>query len=316
MKLLGLTCGRKNGNSEILTKEALMSAEEIPGVETEIIRLQDLNIHYCTGCLACGKNVEGKCIHKDDFPFFEEKLFNCDGIIISTPVYIMTPPGYFRVLCDRVGPNHDLGFKIEQKKLKGDDYKIDERYFKSRAAGFIAVGGSPTANWVSMALPMMHLLTFPMDIKTVDQLQVIGSLLPGQVLLNDEAVKRANLLGRHVAEEMGKPKDELKWRGHDKDTCPVCHSNLMVVGKESLIECAVCGIKGRLKESDGKISVTFSTEEQAVSRLTLDGKRKHYFEIADLLSEFNKIKGKDIINRKIGKYNNYKSITKPDKEGK
>jgi multimeric flavodoxin WrbA len=317
MKLLGLICGRKNGNSEILLKEAMMGAEEATSVKIEMIRLHDLDIHYCTGCLACGKNAEEKCIHKDDFPFFEEKFFNCDGIIINTPVYVLTPPGYFRVLCDRIGPNHDLGFKIEQKKLKGDEYKIDERYFKSRVAGFMAVGGSPVSNWVPLALPMLHLLTFPMDIKVVDQLQVLGALLPGQVLLNDKAVSRARELGRHVAEEMEKPKENVKWRGEENEgTCPVCHSNLMVVGKESPVECAVCGIKGWLKEDNGKISVTFPMEEQAVSRLTIDGKSKHYFEIVDLLREFDRVKGKEIINQKIGKYLNYKPITKPAGAGK
>jgi len=36
-KIVGLSCGRKNGNSEVLLKEALMVAEEL-GIATEIIR--------------------------------------------------------------------------------------------------------------------------------------------------------------------------------------------------------------------------------------------------------------------------------------
>lgn len=38
MKILGLTCGRKMSNSEILVKEALMGAEEL-GAEVELVRL-------------------------------------------------------------------------------------------------------------------------------------------------------------------------------------------------------------------------------------------------------------------------------------
>ncbi len=52
MKVLGLTCGRKMSNTEILVKEALMGAEEM-GAKVEIVRLMDLNIKPCTGCNSC-----------------------------------------------------------------------------------------------------------------------------------------------------------------------------------------------------------------------------------------------------------------------
>lgn len=48
-KIIGLSCGRKNGNSEYLLKEALMGAEE-PGVEGEIIRAMELRVKPCKGC--------------------------------------------------------------------------------------------------------------------------------------------------------------------------------------------------------------------------------------------------------------------------
>jgi len=52
MKVLGLACGRKMSNTEILVKEALMGAEET-GAEVELVRLMDLNIKPCTGCNSC-----------------------------------------------------------------------------------------------------------------------------------------------------------------------------------------------------------------------------------------------------------------------
>jgi len=51
-KIIGLSCGRKNGNSEILLKEACMAAEEV-GIKTEIIRTIGLNMKPCRGCEAC-----------------------------------------------------------------------------------------------------------------------------------------------------------------------------------------------------------------------------------------------------------------------
>ena len=51
-KIIGLSCGRKNGNSEYLLKEALMGAEEL-GVKGEIIRMMELRVKPCTGCETC-----------------------------------------------------------------------------------------------------------------------------------------------------------------------------------------------------------------------------------------------------------------------
>ena len=69
MKVLGLTCGRKMSNTEILIKEALMGAEEM-GAEVEIVRLLDFNIKPCTGCNSCvidlfEKAGSGECIIKN-----------------------------------------------------------------------------------------------------------------------------------------------------------------------------------------------------------------------------------------------------------
>lgn len=78
MKVLGLTCGRKMSNTEILVKEALMGAEEA-GAEVEIVRLMDLSIKPCTGCNSCvislfEKGGSGDCVIKgDDFGFIAEE---------------------------------------------------------------------------------------------------------------------------------------------------------------------------------------------------------------------------------------------------
>ena len=311
MKLLGLSAGRKMGNSEILLKEALIAAEEM-GIEAEMLRLHDLNIKPCTGCTACvqGKNGlifggSGECVIKgDDMPLFNEKLWESDGIIISMPVFIFQPPGYLKVLCDRCGPSHDQAFVREAKKIAGGKSEVDQRIFKPRVGGFLSVGGAPNFDWHSLALPLMHTFTFPMEIKIVDMYGVKAAAIPGQVALNDEAIARAGKLGQHVAGAMGKPEEQIRYMGDDTGTCPVCHCNAMIIGKESIVECAICGIKGELKEREGAITVTFSEEQQAISRLTLAGKARHFYEIADVQREFDTRKAE--LPPKLEKYKAYK----------
>lgn len=318
MKLLGLSAGRKMGNSEILLKEALLSAKEY-GVDVELLRLQELKIKPCTGCISCTKDQQsggtGACIIKgDDMPFFNEKLLECDGIILSTPVYILTPPGYFKVLCDRIGPSHDVAWQMEAKKIaesQGRESKIDPRFFKGRVGGFIAVGGAPTSDWVSLGLPLMHTFTFPMQIEVIDQMQVIAAPLPGQVVLNEKAMERARRLGKNVAQAMGKPADQLEWMGDEPGTCPLCHSNVMIVGKTNMVECAICGIRGELKERNGAITITFSKEEQALGRLTLAGKKKHFDDVVETVKSSLPRMGE--IAQKIEKYKDFPYMSKPSK---
>ena len=313
MKVLGIGSGRKGGNSEMLLKEALLAAQET-GAEVELIRLHDLNIKPCIGCISCSKDQQaggtGACVIKDDdMPFFNEKLLGSDGVILGIPVYIMAPPGNFKVLCDRIGPSHDVAWQTEAKKIAeadGRESKIDPRFFKQRVSGFIAVGGAPTPDWLSMALPLMNTFTFPMQIEVIDQMQVMATPLPAQVVLDEKSLSRARQLGQNVAEAMGKAPDKLEWKGDEHGTCPVCHNNLMLVGKTSLIECAICGIKGDLKENNGEVKVTFSKEQQAISRLTLAGKKLHFEDVVETV-------GKNItrmggVGPKMPKYKSLKAV--------
>ena len=255
-------------------------------------------------------------IKDDDMPFFNQKLLECDGIILSIPVYILAPPGHFKVLCDRIGPSHDVAWQMEAKKIaekEGRESKIDPRFFKQRVSGFIAVGGAPTSEWVSLALPLMHTFTFPMQMEVVDQMQILGTPLPAQIVFNEDALERARRLGRNVAEAMGKPSDQIKWKGDEPGTCPVCHSNVMLVGKKSPVECAICGIKGELKEKNGEITITFSKEEQAISRLTIEGKRIHFDEVVETVGKNVRLMGE--IPSKMKKYKSLKAV-KPSRQKK
>ena len=47
MKIVGLAAGRKNGNSELLMKHAMLTMREQLDLEFTIIRLSDLDIEHC-----------------------------------------------------------------------------------------------------------------------------------------------------------------------------------------------------------------------------------------------------------------------------
>ena len=311
MRLLGLCCGRKMGNSEVLVKEALMGAEEL-GVDVEIVRLLDLKIKPCTGCTSCIRSLlkgePGKCVIKgDDMDFLDERFLECDGMIIGAPVFIWTPPGYLKVLADRMGPSHDVFFLREVKKTKGSK-NIDPRSFKRRVGAFITVGGS-NPSYVSMGLPLMNWLTFPQQIIVVDQLQVTDAAEPGEVLLNEEAMRKARKLGRNVAEAMGKPITEVNFVGDEPGTCPVCHSNLLMVRKKLPVECSICGTRGTLRVDGDEITVIFNEEELKNSRWSPEERVKHLSDIREHAEVYGQ--RRDEIQEKLEKYRLYKSYSLP-----
>jgi multimeric flavodoxin WrbA len=296
MKLLGISCGRVNGNTEILVKEALIAAEE-KGIEVELLRMLDLEIYPCRFCKNCMavKNRPEACVIKDDAAFLFYKMMECDGVILGAPIYGLTPPGYLKAIQDRVfGPNFYLAGVRERLKnggrdpVTGEKVFTDERILKPRVGGLISDGGASTPNWVSFGLPLQHTFTWSSNIRVVDQMQVLKTQPAphlGMVVLLDKALVRARKLGHNVAAQIGKPREETKWVGDEPGICPVCHCNLLMVMGKNPVECPVCGISGTLKIKNDEISVDFSKEHQAHSRLTELGIFDHIVEVQEVMKE-------------------------------
>lgn len=316
MKVLGLTCGRKMSNTEILVKEALMGAEEM-GAEVELVRLMDLNIKPCTGCNACvidlfEKAGSGACVIKDDLKFIDEKILECDGLIVGSPLYEKSPTGYLKTLNDRMGPSHDMAFRLIAKKIREEKGITtgkgpDERSFKPRVAALFAVGGS---DWVEFGLPMLQLFTMPMNITVVDQQLFNWIALPGVAVLHEEMLQRARKSGRHIADTLTKPISEANYYG-DPGICSVCHSKVLeMTNSLSSATCAVCGIKGSLKIEGETITFEVSEQEKMNSHMLLSGKFKH---AEDLKNRSLKPQpNMHEIPQKLEKYKSYLSYSKPE----
>ncbi len=291
MKILGISCGRRMSNTEILVKEALMGAKEA-GAEVEFVRLQDLNLKPCTGCNACVIDLfqnagTGDCVLKgDDFKFIDEKMLECDGLIVGAPIYEKSPPGQLKILADRMGPSHDIAFRMIARQMREQNPDIpgkgpDERSFKPKAASLIAVGGS---EWDNLALPMMHMFTMSMQYEVVDKQLINWVALPSMIAMDDERLRRANYSGRHVVESLKKPLDEAEYIG-DKGVCPICHSKLFEirdVNEGYPVICGICGVKGKLSTESGNVSFDILEEEIPLSHVKVSGKFNHARELKEI----------------------------------
>jgi multimeric flavodoxin WrbA len=99
MKVVGIVGSpRKNGNTELMVKEALASAEEA-GAQIELISVVDKNIAPCDGCQSCFKT--GVCRIKDDMQPLYGQMESADAIIFGSPVYFGTVSAQVKAIMDR-----------------------------------------------------------------------------------------------------------------------------------------------------------------------------------------------------------------------
>lgn len=290
-KVLGISFGRKMGNTEVMIKEALMQCQKA-GCDIRFIQADALDIKICTGCISCVVGMvsgrgKGGCPIKDDMHILDEALMECDAVIVGSPTYVLSPTGRFKTVCDRLGPSHDISFRLEARRDgeaagKQEEALPDARSFKKRVGALISVGGAMTKNWLSFMLPTMYEFTMSMGIDVIDTYEYHGAMAHEHVIGNDAVMARMESLGQHIAEAvMAEDEAErVRWRGEHEGVCPVCHCDLLtVLHDKNRVECPVCGIEGRLELKGAEIDVCFDAQQIQRSRLYYAGKLEHSTEI-------------------------------------
>lgn len=279
-KVVAFSAGRKGGNTEIYIKAAL-EVIAAKGIDVELIRLNECNIHPCVACKNGKCNDDGPqgCIFKDDVPWLAEKFLDSDGYILGAPVWSLSPCGIVSDFRDRVfGPKMDAALW----EMAGVPEWVKGRK-KHRPGGLISVGGALTENWTSLGMATLYTTTFSTQTNIVDHMNVSQVADMGEALLRKDYMQQAKDLGEHVAQAvLDDATDwEGKWLGGDKGgACPGCNMSLIIAkpGADH-VECAICGRSGKLQlDENGKFSYTWP-ENDPKDRLRMPGKFDHIEEI-------------------------------------
>ncbi len=305
MKVFAITCGRKNGNSELLLKEAFKGIEEKCGAETSFIRLQDATILPCTGCETCmKKHITGdwdfRCIHKkeaDHFFFIETQLREADAIIVSAPVYNLMPPGILITMLNKLHASGDYRQVVLQKPKIG---------------AAITVGGT---DWTNFGMTIARMTAMELCGgygPVIDHLEVQFTPSVGAASLDDEVMARARILGENIADELKSP-GKFEFKGPE-GVCPLCHTRLIEFREDGAF-CPICETKADISTENGSPKVTFSKEAISKSRWGEWGQQVH---IQNIVKGHTKAtKNKDLINAKRKEYADYKKpMTLPKLEPK
>ena len=301
-KIIGLSCGRKNGNSEHFLKSALMAAEE-EGIQSEIIRAMDLKVLPCNSCWSCMKT--GRCAKDDADWILEHTMLSDTAIIVSAPVSHLRSNSYLMILAEKM--NHLFVRKPD----------IFER---RRVGAAISVGGSGYDGWTSLGLTSINL--FLQHFTTlVDQVQVDHCASVGAALTpdNERAIERCRRLGKNVAQAAQLPFEKWKYMGEESAvSCPVCHCNVIYVEKDlPEIMCPTCEVHGTVSARDGKLSVEWNPEDVREPRFSTP-KEVHHLEWITRHEREEEPRQISLpeVQEKIRRYNAYGRLIVPEKPPK
>lgn len=278
MKVVGLIGSyRKLGNTEVLVKEALMEAQRL-GADVSTLRLTDLTIKPCKGCMACAFKFEN-CRVPDDWSTFRDAIVESDAVVVGAPTYLLGPAGIIKMLTDR-------NIALQSRRLE----------HVSKPGAIIGISG--VVGWETFSLPMLNVFMNTCGLKVVDQVMFYAQG-PGEILLNESAMERARKVGSTIFEAAGKPVEETTYVG-DEGVCPVCHQNLFSI-KDEMLECAVCRVKGRLENVDNQMRLAIDAGTLKDNRWTEEGLFEH-FTVAVLPSGPRYLKERQEIRKRMSRY--------------
>ncbi len=242
--VLGLVgAARRWGNSEVAVREALLGAMD-EGAKGEILRLTDLHIEPCTGCLRCA--IKGEpCPLEDDMEWFLSRVRAAEALLLAAPTYFFGLPAMVKLLLDRllIMTNY-----LEEGRKPGATITLYGR-----------------EGWRGVTQPFLNAMAMGLGFRLVDSAHFL-STGPGELLLDEGALQRIRELGRGLA------------RGERREpppgVCPVCYSDFFLLEGERAI-CPICAAEAIISMEGGKVRLAFDLESQEVSRLTHTGQKEH-----------------------------------------
>lgn len=250
MKILGLVgSSRSLGNTELLVTEvakaALATNEQL---QVRMLRLTDLRLEYCTGCMQCAFEEGGPCPLDDDMEFLLAEYQAADAVILGAPAYTLLPPAPIKLIADRLIM-----------------YLARSNWGAAKPAVTVGIAGLPT--WSEMLLPLLNCTVLSQGYYLVDSLLAYGAG-PGAVLLDPRNVEHAQAAGRRLGRA-------LLGEQHQPDfgpgRCSVCGADFFRI-IESGVECPLCLARGRLENGVAVFEPLPSHRWQA------DALRRHFTE--------------------------------------
>ena len=124
----------RKGSTNILVESFVRGATEARH-ECEVLDVCHMDIHPCTGCVACG--YEGPCVQKDDVGQIRTKLLASDMVVFATPLYYYGMSAQLKTVVDRFcAYNSSLNSRHLKSALITVAWNADDWTFESLEAHY------------------------------------------------------------------------------------------------------------------------------------------------------------------------------------
>lgn len=248
-QVLGLVgSARPWGNSDLLVRQALCGAQA-EGATIRLLRLTDLHLDSCSGCMRCV--IGGKpCRIEDDMVWLIETIQGADGLVVAAPTYFLGVAAVLKLILDRL------------LMVTG---RVDAPLPRERPAVTIATAG--LAGWRGVTLPYLNALCAAFGFEPIDSLTAIAPG-PGEVLLNDELMAQILDLGHRIG------RGDLNQALAAANVCPICRCDAFVL-RGDRATCPICGHQAGIEQGPQGIRLRFESTAGVQHRWTPEGLRTH-----------------------------------------
>ncbi len=273
-KLLILSASRRrNGNSELLAREAMTAAEQ-SGAQVEFLNVTDLQINSCEGCLSCV--FKGKCSGQDDMGLLVDKLLKADGLIVAAPIYLLSPASVIKKIMDRA--------------LMLSLY-IDEL---NHCRGSLTITVAGKADWNPVGIEVLNQFSLAYGFPIYNYLEAYAPG-PSEIILQDDLVAQAATLGSGLVKYL---EGDAKRRSVLPNQCPSCYSRSFRLLSNNRVQCPFCLVEGML-DRQGHIHVE---KEMLEDSFWTPKHRKRHLEEWIKASRGVYLKNRPLIKEKLKKY--------------
>lgn len=250
VEILGIVgSARVLGNGELLVRQVIRGAME-EGASGRLLRLTDLHLEGCTGCLRCAIGRQ-RCPLDDDLYWLLDNMAAAEGLVLSTPTYLLGPAATVKLVLDRLLVLAGL---------------YDKALPLSRPAVTIATAG--LEKWRGLVLPYLNILAGAAGFQPIDSMLAVAPG-PGEVLLDDGLMQRAWAAGRRLG------RGEMEAEPAPPNVCPTCRCDAFVLAPEGGAICPICGRHADIDPSGGRLSLRFEPEEESKVRWNAEAWQRH-----------------------------------------
>ncbi|MBM3134933.1 MAG: flavodoxin family protein, partial [Chloroflexi bacterium] len=181
---------RKWGNAEVLAREALLGAQEA-GASVALVRLPELHIEPCDGCLKCALS-SGTCHLTDDLAWLLAQAQASDALLLTAPTYFLGPAATVKLVIDRLLMRAStlVAQAAESQHVQPCEGSEPSQGWREPSPGWRKVGAAIAVcgvqEWRGMTLPYLVSLVQGLGFPPLDGFYAYAPG-PGEVLL-DEAL--------------------------------------------------------------------------------------------------------------------------------